>query len=156
MKSIRKNILSLILALSLLFVCSANTYAADNVRKLPTGSTENSVSAEPRISETLLLDFNVGSTSTSKSTGSLGTYTSSYSKMTLSVKLTVSGACTAYFRIKNSNGSSLGTASYNITKSGTYKCSTNPTSVSSGSYTYELWFDTSGLNYQCYIYGTHT
>lgn len=155
MKYIRKNILSLILALAMMFTCSATAFADDNVSELPISIAEDSFTAEPRITETLLLDFNVGTTSTSKVTGSLGSYTSAYSKMTLSVKLTVGGACTAYFRVKNSNGTTLGTATYNITKSGTFTFSTNPSSVSSGSYTYELWFDTSGLSYQCYIYGTH-
>ena len=132
MASVRKRVLSLFLALVMVFACTATVSASE----------VNTTSAKADI----IIFPERGTTSTSRTSGDF--YVASFGpKVSLSIRIHVDAPCTFYLTIKDANGKSLGTSSLTITKSGTYTHVPSPSSFSGGTYYYEYWFSKSGINF---------
>lgn len=136
MASVRKRILSLFLALVMVFACTATVSASE----------VNTTSAKADI----IIGPEVGTSSTSKTTRDF--YVASFGpKVSISFRIDVNAPCTFYLIIKDANGKQLGTSSLTATKSGTFTLVPSPSSFGGGTYYYEYWFDRSGVTY--YFYG---
>lgn len=136
MASVRKRVLSLFLALVMVFACTATVSASE----------VNTTSAKADI----IIGPEAGTSSTSRTSRNF--YVTSFGpKVSISFRIDVNAPCTFYLVIKDANGKSLGTSSLTATKSGTYTLVPSPSSFSGGTYYYEYWFDKSGVRY--YFYG---
>ena len=153
MNSIHKRLLSSLLVLVMVFVMgSVSAFAAEPVTDTyAVNSTVDNNTVVP-LSTEYLVGAHVGSSSKSKTSGSF-TIASGVKKATMKVQCYVSSPCTLFISIKNSSGKSLGSTSINFlpggTNSGTFNLS--PSTLGNGKYTYEYWFDTSGISYQVYL-----
>ena len=156
MTNLRKRILSLTLVLAMAFMLEipaldvSAAEVSDDVEW--TGSYTASV-ASPRYT-----DYSIGlySEMSSKSEQrSNFTVLSAMSPAEIRIDVSTSAPCVMYFAIYSSSGEMLGIMTFQMTRAGSGTVVANPTTLSSGNYSYGFWFDTDSAYVTLNIYARH-
>ncbi len=151
-KNIFNRLLSSILVAILTISYSISALAAESTIKATNATKETYIECKGISSKTTDWLFGMWTNCNSSTAKTYSNFTVA-GKAAMKAELNVSAPCVIFIGLLDSNGSTLGYKTMNITQAGTFMFALNPQYLNTGSYKVVFWFDTSGITYDLYLHG---